>query len=336
VNPKGIEFYHKVIDRCIEMGVEPWLTCFHWDLPQALQDKGGWANRESVNWFSEFVTLITREYGSKVKNWMVLNEPMAFVALGYLMKMHAPGIRSIKQFNQATHHVTLCQAEGGRIIRANVSGANVGTTFSCSYVEPKSDNRLYIEPALGLGYPVNDLKLIKNIDKYMLPGDDEKIKFKFDFIGVQNYSRVIGKFSLFPPIVWANQVKAKNIEGAELTEMGWEVYPEGIYKILKQFAAYDGVDKIIVTENGAAFPDVVEGESIHDSKRVEFFKSYLPQVLKAKREGVNVQGYFVWTLMDNFEWAEGFKPRFGIVYTDFATQKRIIKDSGYWWKEFLK
>ena len=350
INPKGVEFYHKVIDRTLELGIEPWITCFHWDLPQALQDKGGWANRESVNWFAEYVQFITKEYGDKVKNWMVLNEPMAFVALGYLMKMHAPGIRSIKQFNKATHHATLSQAEGGRIIRANVSNANVGTTFSCSYVEPKNDkekhinacrkidallNRLYIEPALGLGYPVDDLKLIKGIEKYFQPGDEEKLKFDFDFIGVQNYSRVVGRFSLFPPIVWANQVKAKNIEGAEITEMGWEVYPEGIYKILKQFAAYKGVNKIIVTENGCAFPDVVEGNAVHDKQRISFFKSYLQNVLRAKQEGVNVQGYFVWTLMDNFEWAEGYKPRFGLVYVDFPTQTRVIKDSGLWFREFL-
>lgn len=351
VNPKGIAFYHKVIDRCLELGIEPWITCFHWDLPQALQDKGGWPNREVVGWFSEYVNLITKEYGDKVKNWMVLNEPMAFVALGYLMKMHAPGIRSIRQFNRATHHATLCQAEGGRIIRANVSGAHVGTTFSCSHVQPKNEkkkhqnatrkidaliNRLFIEPALGMGYPVDDLKLIKGIEKYILPGDEQKMKFNFDFIGLQNYTRIISRFSLFPPIIWANQVKPKHIEGAEITEMDWEVYPEGIYSILKQFAAYKGVDKIIVTENGAAFPDVVENGRVHDVKRVNFYKDYLKNVLRAKQEGVNVQGYFAWTLMDNFEWAEGYKPRFGLVHVDFNTQQRTIKDSGLWFKEFLK
>lgn len=351
VNPLGIAFYHKVIDRCLELGIEPWITCFHWDLPQALQDKGGWANRESIGWFSEYVNIITKEYGGKVKNWMVLNEPMAFVALGYLMKMHAPGIRSLKQFRAATHYVTMCQAEGGRIIRANVPNAHVGTTFSCSHVQPKNDkekhinackkidallNRLYIEPSLGLGYPTEELKFIRGIEKLMLPGDEEKIKFDFDFIGVQNYMRVIGRFSLWPPVMWANQVKATDIEGAELTEMGWEVYPEGIYHVLKQFGAYKGVKKIYVTENGAAFPDVVVDGRVHDERRVEFFKNYLQNVLRAKQEGVDVQGYFVWTLMDNFEWAEGYKPRFGLVYVDYPTQKRIIKDSGLWFKEFLK
>ena len=351
VNQKGLDFYKGVIDTCIEFGIEPWITLFHWDLPQALQNKGGWTNREIVNWFVEYVDVCTKALGDKVKNWMVLNEPMAFVAVGHLLGMHAPGEKSVKQFIAATHHATLCQAEGGRVVRANVTGANVGSTFSCSHVDPKSDakrhvnarrkvdvliNRLFIEPALGLGYPIDDLGLLNRLEEHILPGDEEKMKFDFDFIGLQNYTRILARFSLWPPVVWANQVKPHKIKGAELTEMEWEVYPEGIYKILKQFSAYEGIDKIIVTENGAAFPDTLEDNHVHDVKRVKFYRDYLKNVLKAKREGVNIQGYFAWTLMDNFEWAEGYDPRFGIVYVDFATQKRTIKDSGYWFQHFLK
>ena len=351
VNEAGIDFYNRVIDRCLELGLEPWITLFHWDLPQALEDRGGWTNREIVNWFSEYVDVCTRSFGDRVKNWMVLNEPMAFTSLGYLLGWHAPGIKSVNKWMAATHHTTLCQAEGARVIRANLPDANIGSTFSCSHAEPKNDkekhrnaavkmdvllNRLFIEPALGMGYPIDDLKLLRRIEKYIQPGDDDKIKFDFDFIGLQNYTRVIARFSLWPPVIWANQVKPHKIEGAELTEMEWEVYPEGIYKVLKQFSAYEGIDKIIVTENGAAFPDVVQGDHVHDKKRVQFFKDYLKNVLRAKQEGVNVQGYFAWTFMDNFEWAEGYDPRFGLVHVDFNTQKRIIKDSGLWFRNFLK
>jgi beta-glucosidase len=352
VNQKGIDFYHKVIDRTLELGLEPWITCYHWDLPQALQDKGGWANRDCIGWFNDYVDVISKAYGDKVKNWMVLNEPMAFVAVGYLMGIHAPGYRNFKKFYAATHHAAMAQAEGARVIRSNVSGSNVGSTFSCSAVMPKTNadkhvkaaakmdslvNRLFIEPAVGKGYPVNDWKLLENIYKYVQPGDEEKLVANFDFIGIQNYTRIMVKHSLWPPILWANQVKPKNLVGPEdITDMGWEVYPEGIHQVLKQFAAYPGIDKIIVTENGAAFPDTVEGNSVHDAKRVDFYKKYLAQVLKAKQEGVNIQGYFCWTLMDNFEWAEGYKPRFGLVHVDFETQKRTMKDSGLWFKEFLK
>lgn len=353
INQKGIDFYHKVIDRTLELGLEPWMTLYHWDLPQALQDKGGWENREVINWFSEYANLITKTYGDKVKNWMVLNEPMAFVPLGYMLGMHAPGKKGLGSFMAATHHAAMCQAEGGRIIKANVANANIGTTFSCSWVDPKNQdeknieaakkfnvlfNRLFIEPALGLGYPVQDLKLLNRLEKHIKQGDEEKLKFDFDFIGLQNYTRMVARHSLWPPIVWANQVKPEDrgVKAEDITEMGWEVYPEGMYKILKQFGAYKGVKQIIVTENGSAFPDAVEGNAVHDKKRIQFFKDYLANVLKAKNEGVNISGYFVWTLMDNFEWAEGYHPRFGLVHVDFKTQQRIMKDSGLWFKEFLK
>jgi beta-glucosidase len=353
INQKGLDFYHKVIDRTLELGLEPWMTLYHWDLPQALQDKGGWENREVINWFSEYANLITKTYGDKVKNWMVLNEPMAFVPLGYMLGMHAPGKKGLGSFMAATHHAAMCQAEGGRIIKSNVANANIGTTFSCSWVDPKDQeeknieaakkfnvlfNRLFIEPALGLGYPVQDLKLLNRLEKHIKQGDEEKLKFDFDFIGLQNYTRMVARKSLWPPIVWANQVKPEDrgVKPEDITEMGWEVYPEGMYKILKQFGAYKGVKEIIVTENGSAFPDVVESNAVHDKKRIQFFKDYLANVLKAKNEGVNISGYFVWTLMDNFEWAEGYHPRFGLVHVDFKTQQRIMKDSGLWFKEFLK
>jgi beta-glucosidase len=352
-NLKGVDFYNRVIDTCLELGVEPWITLYHWDLPQVLEDKGGWANREVVDWFSEYANFCTKTYGDRVKNWMVLNEPMAYTTLGYLSGTHAPGKKSPKKFLKAVHHTVLCQAEGGRIIRTNVPNANVGSTFSCSHVDAVNDkrkhktavkrmdallNRLFIEPALGMGYPVDGFAYLKRIEKYMQEGDEEKMIFNFDFIGVQNYSRMVVKRLLLLPVVGAVNVPPKKLglPKSKITEMNWEVYPEGIYKVLKQFNQYEGVDKIIVTENGASFNDVVtKNNEVHDTKRVQFFKDYLGYVLKAKKEGVNVQGYYVWTLMDNFEWAEGYKPRFGLVHVDFNTQKRIIKDSGRWFTEFL-
>ena len=195
-------------------------------------------------------------------------------------------------------------------------------------------NRLFIEPALGLGYPIDTIKPLERIYQYVKPGDVEKLKFDFDFIGLQNYTREIAKYSLLKPVIWGKQIPAEKRD-VDLTEMKWEVYPEGIYKILKKFAAYRGIKKIIITENGAAFPDKLTDGKVHDEKRIAFFKNYLTQVLRAKKEGVNVKGYFPWTLMDNFEWAEGYHPRFGLVYIDFKTQERIIKDSGYWFRDFL-
>jgi beta-glucosidase len=350
VNPKGVDFYNKIIDTCLAKGIEPWITLYHWDLPQALQEKGGWENREVCNWFTEYTELCTKKFGDRVKNWMIFNEPASFTALGYMLGIHAPGKYGLKRFLKATHHTVLCHGIGGRIIRKNVNNANIGTTFSCGPIDAWKDkpanhkaakrtdvliNRLFIEPILGMGYPMNDLPALKKIEKYMLPEDAANMAFDFDFIGIQNYTRLVAKNFPFIPLIRTLNVSPKKL-GNEITDMNWEVYPEGIYRILKQFAAYPKVKNIIVTENGAAFADKVNGGQVNDSKRVQFIQNYLAQVLKAKKEGVPVNGYFVWSFMDNFEWAEGYRPRFGLVHVDFTTQKRTIKDSGLWLKEFLK
>ena len=349
VNQAGIDFYNKVIDKCIKEGVEPWITCYHWDLPQTLEDKGGWSNRDSIQWFEEFVDVSTKAFGDRVKNWMVFNEPMAFTMLGYMLGWHAPGKVNFKKFYKSVHHVTMSHGAGGRVIRKNVKNANVGTTFSCSSVETlkhnkandkavtRADvmiNRLFVEPILGMGYPVKDLPALKHVIKHMQPGDEEKMKFDFDFIGVQNYTRIVVKSLLLVPMIGAINVAPKKL-GHDITEMNWEVYPEGIYKVIKKFAAYPNIPKLIVTENGAAFKDELVNGEINDTKRVQFLKDYLAQVLKAKKEGVNLGGYFIWSFLDNFEWAEGYRPRFGIVGVDFATQQRTIKASGKWYSEFL-
>jgi len=352
INKKGVEFYHKVIDECLINGIEPWITLYHWDLPQSLEDQGGWANRKILNWFQEYVSFCTKEFGSKVKNWMVMNEPAAFVGLGYMLGYHAPGKKGPYKFLKATHHACLAMADGGRIIRENVSEANVGSTFSCSHIAPYRDdsvssykdagavrrmdallNRLYIEPSLGLGYPIDGLPALKRIKRYFKPGDEERLKFKFDFIGLQNYFRVVAKNAIIPPFLWAKQISAEK-RGVPMNEMQFEVYPEGMYKVIKQFSKYN-IDNIIITENGACFKDVVQNGRIHDKERISFFNSYLKNVLKAKKEGAPVTGYFVWSLTDNFEWSEGYEPRFGLIHVDFNTQKRIMKDSGLWFKEFL-
>lgn len=352
-NQKGIDFYNRVIDRCLERGIEPWITLYHWDLPQCLEDKGGWANRDIIAWFAEYVQLAGKQFGDRVKNWMIFNEPAAFTGLGYMTGTHAPGKKSLGKYPKVIHHVVMCQAEGARVLRIQCPDANIGTTYSMSAIHPKNVhpkhvkaasrmnallNKLFIEPALGLGYPTKDFGYLKTIEKHMLQGDEEKMKFNFDFHGVQNYFRIVATHSGFPPVLWANQVKPAQLvkDKSELTAMGWEVYPEGIYEVIKQLASYNGVKKIFVTENGCAFPDVVENGRVHDVKRIEYFKKYLEQVLRAKKEGVPVKGYFVWSLMDNFEWAEGYHPRFGLVHVDFNTQQRTVKDSGLWFREFLK
>lgn len=349
-NKKGIKFYHKVIDCCLKNEIEPWVTLYHWDLPQVLEDEGGWTNREVLNWFTYFAEFCTKEYGTKVKKWMVLNEPMSFVGLGYFMGIHAPGRRGLGNFLPAAHHATLCQAIGGRIIRKNVDEAFVGTTFSCSVVKPKNFfrrhvgaakrldallNRFFIEPALGLGYPTDEIPGLKRIEKYFELGDQDLMKFDFDFIGIQYYFRIVAQYSLFPPLLFANQIAAEK-RNAKINNMGMEIYPKGLMKMLEKYSAYENVKQIYITESGQCFDEEILNGEIDDQNRIKYFQKTFKICKKAIKKGIKLKGYFIWTLVDNFEWADGIKPRFGIIYNDFISQKRTLKKSAYWLKSFLK
>jgi beta-glucosidase len=196
-------------------------------------------------------------------------------------------------------------------------------------------NRLFIEPLLGLGYPAKDLSVLNRIEKYMKAGDDTRLIFDMDFIGLQNYTREIVTHSYFVPFIGAKIVKAEKRK-VKYTEMGWEIYPESIYHALMRISKYHGIKEIVVTENGAAFPDILNGGMVNDSERVQFLKEHITQVFRARQQGVPVNGYFVWTFLDNFEWAEGFRPKFGLVHVDNETLERTIKASGHWFRDFLE
>lgn len=350
INQAGIDFYDKIINKCLTEGLTPWVTLYHWDLPHALEMRGGWKNREVISWFGEFVEVCTKAFGDRVKNWIIINEPMAVAALGYTTGLHAPGKRGLWNFAPVVHHLAMCQSEGGRIVRANVPNAYIGTTFSCSFIEAHTDsindrkaalradalfNRLFIEPSLGLGYPFEAFSYLKNIKKYIHPGDEEKLKFDFDFIGLQNYFGITVQHSYLVPVLWLTEVSAKK-RRIPTTAMGWEIRPEGLYQIIRQFDRYEGVKDIIISEGGAAFRDKVKKGEVNDPKRIDYFKQYLSAVLRSKEAGIPIKGYLVWSLMDNFEWAEGYHARFGLIYVDFKSQKRIVKSSGKWFRKFLK
>ncbi len=349
VNQNGISFYNNVIDFCLENGITPWVTLYHWDLPHALELQGGWTNRKILDWFEQYVEICARQFGDRVKHWMILNEPMVFTGGGYFLGVHAPGKKGIGQFMPAVHHAQLSQAIGARIIRKEVKKAHIGTTYSCSQITPLNQskknlkaakkvdtllNRLFIEPVLGLGYPVEDLPVLKKLKPYILPNDMELSKFDFDFIGIQNYTREVVAHSYFVPYLNAKIIKATK-RNVKTTLMDWEVYPPSIYQMIKKFNGYNEVSKLIITENGAAFEDELINGEIHDDQRKVFIKNHIEQVLRAKQKGYRIDGYFVWTLTDNFEWAEGYYPRFGMVHVDFNTQKRTLKSSGKWFRDFL-
>jgi len=350
VNPQGIRFYHNVIDECLKQDLIPYVTLYHWDLPQKLEEEGGWTSFGINAAFNAFVSICASEYGDKVKNWMVLNEPFGFTSLGYMLGIHAPGKTGLNNFFSAALHAALAQAEGGKILRAEVSNANIGTTYSCSEILPYTlndndalaakrvdclMNRLFIEPALGMGFPTADWDVLEKFQiEYGTWRLNERMKFDFDFIGLQNYFPLTVKYNAFVPVIQAWEVKAKSRKKPH-TAMGWEINAQSFYNIIKQFSSYPNLTNIIITENGAAYPDHPHDGRINDQERIDYFELYLNAMLRAKADGMPITGYMVWTLMDNFEWAEGFNARFGIVHTDFKSQDRTIKDSGFWWKNFL-
>jgi beta-glucosidase len=349
VNPKGLDFYSRVVDANLERGIEPWVTLYHWDLPQALHERGGWTNRDVVGWFGDYVETVAEALGDRVKNWMVFNEPCSFIQGGYLAGLHAPGHRNLFKMLAATHHVNLSQAAGAAAVRAHVPDAKVGTTHIITPTRITEDtawrrkgaaaidafaNRIFIEPNFGLGYPTDASPLVGQIERWVKPGDDEAIKVDFDFFGVQYYCRVLVRPVPIPGL-WGVPWLSKDHRRFEVSAMGQEIQPDGLHESIARIHAYGKVPEIVVTENGVCVPDVVEGDRVHDYRRVHFYQRHLAEVARAQQDGIPVTGYFCWSLMDNFEWAEGYTARFGLAYTDFATQRRIVKDSGLWFRDFL-
>lgn len=350
INQKGIDFYDRLIDECLERNIKPWITLYHWDLPQKLEDQGGWNNRDIIGWYSDYASIVLRAFSDRVKNWMALNEPLVFTGAGYFLGVHAPGKRGMDNFLSAAHHTALAQATGIRLIRNECKNAYAGTTFSCSWISPYSHeqkdleaanrvdallNRFYLEPLLGRGYPVRELTFLQKIEKYFKAQDEQELKEIPDFIGIQNYTREVVKHSWYTPYIKAKLVSVKSRK-VPYTMMNWEVYPESIYNLLHQFNNYPEIKEILVTENGAAYPDKITDNQVTDTDRISYLKLNIEQVLKARKQGVRVKGYFAWSLTDNFEWAEGYYPRFGLIYIDYVNQRRIIKESGKWYSRFIK
>ncbi|MEZ5137571.1 MAG: GH1 family beta-glucosidase [Acidimicrobiales bacterium] len=348
VNPAGLDFYDRVVDACLERGVQPWPTLYHWDLPQALQDRGGWANRSIVGWFEEYVQVVAERLGDRVRDWMVFNEPCSFLVVGHLLGYHArrplaasvPGRHPPREpgpgrgrpgaaghggrRQRGHHHIVTPMTTAGDAERDRRARASLDVIA----------NRIFWEPNLGLGYPVDDAPLIAGIDRYRKAGDDEDVRVDWDFVGVQYYQRQ--RVLSWPvPKLRGIPLPRKDFRRYEITAMGWEVQPDGLYESLERWHAYGRVPKLIVTENGAAFPDRLVDGRVHDDRRTAFYRDHLAEVRRAIGDGIPVHGYFCWSLMDNFEWAEGYDPRFGLVHVDFDTQARTVKDSGRWFQGFL-
>jgi beta-glucosidase len=350
LNTKGLDFYSRLVDELLAAGITPFPTLYHWDLPVALQDAGGWANRDIIVHFADYARTVVDALCDRVKDWLIFNEPAVFTVLGYMAGYHPPAVRDPALALRTTHIANLAQAEAARAMRETGKVERLGTAYSMSGITPATDspedkaaaerhfgftNLWFLEPALRGRYPDvyvggTDLTRLDVRD-----GDMKKVRVDFDYIGINLYSR------------WtvANDPQNRNLgtrivtprdREIERTEFGWEVAPEAIHDVIMRIWN-DYKLPIYVTENGCSYGDGPDATGqVSDERRVSFLQRYIAQVARAIDEGADVRGYYHWSSMDNFEWAEGFRQRFGLIWVDFETQRRIIKQSGHWYQDVIK
>jgi beta-glucosidase len=345
VNAAGLDFYDRLVDELLASGVEPFVTLYHWDLPQALEDRGGWPTRETVDAFAEYVDVVVARLGDRVSRWITQNEPWVVAWLGYGRGEHAPGRRSDRDALAAAHHVLLSHGRAVEVIRREQPSAQVGITIDVVPIHPltASDadlaaaraedgfrNRWILDPVLRGAYPEDLVRRFEQILPTVLDGDMEAIATPLDFLGVNYYRRHVvaaGPNGSGPVVV--------EVPDGEHTAVGWEVYPDGLYELLVRLHEEYGPPPLYVTENGAAFGDVRTNGTVDDPRRTAYLDRHLAAVARAIEDGVRVDGYFVWSLLDNFEWARGYGPRFGLVYVDYGTLERVPKQSYYWYRDFI-
>ena len=346
-NQKGLDYYKRLADTLVEAKVRPLATLYHWDLPQPLQDKGGWPNRDIVGRFVEYCEIVTRALGDRVTNWCIFNEPWVFTFLGYAWGMHAPALKDFAATMRATHVVNIAQGQAFRAIKAVNPRFRVGTAYSMSYCQPLTPgaedkaaakrahamgNDWFLRTALKGEYPKafpgeNPLDVMG-----VKAGDMELVRAPLDFLGINYYRRQL--VSAKPAGQGEDSMAVKHEDASEgpLTDFAWEVWPDGFYEMIMQITREYGNPAIEITENGCSYLDSPDAKGhIPDQRRIDFTRGYLSAVGRAMKDGADVRAYHHWSLLDNFEWAEGFAQRFGLVYVDFRDQRRIIKDSGHWY-----
>jgi beta-glucosidase len=349
VNQMGIDFYSQLVDALLEISIEPFVTLYHWDLPQALQDQGGWPARMIVDPFLEYADVISNALGDRVKNWTTFNEPWVSAFVGYAEGRHAPGHMDINEALAAAHHLMVAHGRAVPVIRENCADANVGIVLNLTPQEPASPsqadrktatwvdgyiNRWFLDSLVGRGYPQDMVNSYGNAMEFVQPGDMEAIAIPLDYLGINYYTRGIARSE---DIREEDNLPPSVTRGEEITEMDWEVYPKGLYNMLGRLHFDYNFPAIYITENGAAFPDRVSPDGqVDDPARLSYIKRHLEMTHKAIQIGVPVKGYFAWSFLDNFEWAFGYTKRFGIVYVDYETQKRIPKSSAQWYRRLIR
>jgi beta-glucosidase len=353
-NEAGLAWYERLVDALLAAGIEPWVTLYHWDLPQALQDRGGWAARETVDAFAAYADVVARRLGDRVAGWITHNEPWVAAFAGHHQGRHAPGLADLGTALQVAHHLLLSHGRAVAALRAASPGARAGITLNLSSVRPataapedaaaarRADgnlNRWFLDPVFGRGYPADMVAVYGERMPAVEPGDLAEIAAPLDFLGVNSYFPTYVRAAQAGPGRELGTAQLTSTElaerGFEITEMGWPVVPDGLRELLVGVHETYRPPAMYVTENGAAFHDEVVGGAVHDPRRTAYLAGHLEAVAQAIEAGAPVNGYFAWSLLDNFEWAHGYSKRFGIIYVDYPAQRRILKDSGRWYRALV-
>ncbi len=341
-NEKGMDFYDRLVDGLIARGIKPHLTLNHWDLPAELQTRGGWADRDTVHRFVEYAEAMAARLGDRVATITTHNEPWVMAVLGHETGIFAPGIKNRATAAQASHHLLLSHGLALQALRAQGCRSQLGIVLNLSPTHPATPSeadrakahledglllRRYMDPLFKASYPQDVLDHLGVDAPRVEAGDLQAIAQPMDFLGINYYSR---------SVVSAAGPWDVHSSGREITDMGWEVYPEGLTELMLRLHRDYAVPPLNVTENGGAFKDALVDGRIHDRQRIDYIARHIAAVGEAMRQGVRMQGYMVWSLLDNFEWASGYEKRFGIVHVDYATQRRTLKDSALWYRDFLQ
>jgi len=350
-NQTGLDYYSRLVDALLEAHIRPFVTLYHWDLPQPLQDAGGWPNRDMASRYADYVQVVAKKLGDRVTDWMLFNEPSVFTYSGYLVGEHAPGYASIVDFPRATHVVNLAQGMGFRALKTARPSARVGTAFNMSACEPKMDseadklaaerthaitNVWFLQPALRGSYPEAFTFLPETVMR-IKSGDMEQVRVPLDFVGINLYVRTIassvGAIERTTNLQdWLFPVKMEGAHEGPMTDIGWEVWPKAVYDMVMRITHDYNRPVIEITESGCAYNEAPDSSgSVRDARRISYHQGYLAALAQAMTDGADVRGYHAWSLLDNFEWAEGYSQRFGFTYVDYKTQKRTMKESGKWY-----
>ncbi|MHA7132952.1 GH1 family beta-glucosidase [Oerskovia turbata] len=362
VNEAALDHYETFVDALLDAGIEPVLTLNHWDMPQALMAERGWIGRSSVDAFVAYAQAVAARLGDRVTLWITQNEPWIIQLLGYQLGLHAPGIADLAGSVVAGHHVLLAHGRAADAIKAIVPGAQVGVALSLFPCEPATDsdadreaawgsdgyvNRWFLDPLYGRGYPADTRALWDDVlaregagftlDDVIAPGDEEQIGGRMDFVGVNYYTRRVcaaAPVTADRPFPWAVVGPSGDVAR---TDEGWEVRPESFDALLRRLHDEYDAPRILITENGGVYGDTPTHDGqVHDNRRIDYLRGHLRAVLSAREAGADVFGYLQWSLLDNFEWALGYRPRFGLVHVDYATGRRTLKDSARFYAEVAR